>query len=960
MSNKKISIAAIIFVIIYFLLVIFISLFKGLTFHNIKFNNIQIKTLFIKIHNKIILKANSITIIPKQKVSKDITSIHKKVYYISKIISIFEELSLKNIKYKKILIPYINFEKNYLTLNSKLIKVSGEIKPYKNITQLSNLKIKYKNYTINNINGIIKYENEISSNITLEYLNNKAKLKAKLSPTDILTFDFNSKFFKVIYNKKTFLFNNLKITGKYNIKTTFLLSNLKSKKTIIKDKKIKIFAFDNKISLNKKNILFEIKKIYINKINKIKNLKIDYIKGTYFIQDDMLIISKNKKVAFDYKKYKINVNKNSLVFKNINNFSFISNKVEIKNDINITANLLKILKFNNFLLIKTYNNFIKNKVLEIYNDLIYWHNDLIEIPKIKGNYKTIPFFINNALINIKNKKAIIIETNINNIKFSPTSFQLQDNVVNIKTHTSNLLINKNFKEILSQLNINYLNKLTQIKGKNKIYANISYNLKTKTPSWNIKVDSNNSVFRYQNYLFSYEKLSSIINNLNSNNIINNLNFSYSNINILCDANITTTKDYLNAFTKIKNFNVYNILKMKNYFEKVVFDFKTYFLYFLNSQIYINLKNHTIFFLSLKDIIKYTIFKNLIKNGNIYLNYTKNIFISGDLKLKKPIFLNQKDPNLLHANIKFTNNTIDIYNQNINTTIKNYSNISIQLKNLDIYTNTLIDIYNQINTILPKDSKKENNSTLEINATNTIFTYNKHKFLSQHAYIKYDKNLFLKSKYKTSTLNGYTKQGYFLLEGKNYEKEELVPLLDFFNHFTSINLDFVLVKSPDNFYTGKVYINKGTVKELLLLNNIIAFLNTIPSILSLSSPGFSAKGYKIKEGFINYLYYKNILYFKQISIKGINLDFYGKGYIDLNKNIINLKLTAKMKMKIKKIPIVGKGLSYILFGKDGAIDVKIVIKGDLNNPKVTQDIGKSILLSPFELFKRTITLPFNIF
>jgi len=130
--------------------------------------------------------------------------------------------------------------------------------------------------------------------------------------------------------------------------------------------------------------------------------------------------------------------------------------------------------------------------------------------------------------------------------------------------------------------------------------------------------------------------------------------------------------------------------------------------------------------------------------------------------------------------------------------------------------------------------------------------------------------------------------------------------------------------------------------------------------SISSPGFSAKGYKIKKGYIDYLYYNDILYLKQIKIIGVNIDLIGKGYIDFNKKFINLKLKANLKIKIKKIPIIGKGLSYILFGKDGSINVKIIVKGDVDNPKVSQDIGKNILLTPFELFKRAITLPFNLF
>ena len=141
---------------------------------------------------------------------------------------------------------------------------------------------------------------------------------------------------------------------------------------------------------------------------------------------------------------------------------------------------------------------------------------------------------------------------------------------------------------------------------------------------------------------------------------------------------------------------------------------------------------------------------------------------------------------------------------------------------------------------------------------------------------------------------------------------------------------------------------------------MAFLNTIPSLLSLSSPGFSDKGYKIKEGDIQYILYKKILYIKKSLIKGNNIDFISKGYIDLNKNYIHLKTKAILKLKLKKIPIIGKGLSYLFFGKNGNIEVNIIIKGNLYNPKIKKNIGKALIPNPFTLFKRVLTLPFNLF
>jgi hypothetical protein len=403
--------------------------------------------------------------------------------------------------------------------------------------------------------------------------------------------------------------------------------------------------------------------------------------------------------------------------------------------------------------------------------------------------------------------------------------------------------------------------------------------------------------------------------------------------------------------------------MKNYKERMVWDFANNTIFLLNSKIIIDLKNKALYFLELKNIILYTHFYKIITGGGIYIKLYKNyVDIISTALLKNPLILNKKNPRILNANITVTKNKITVTNNYLNFTINNLTDFKAHINNADLSVSEMINIFDTIAPLTESNSTaKENNITMIITSHNTNFIYKKHKFLSQNAKITYKHdNLHIFSKYKKSYLKGFTKEGYFLLSGHNYSKEELLPLLDIFKSFNNINLDFVLVKSPDNFYTGKIYINSGVISKLKALNNIVAFINTIPALLSLHSPGFSAKGYKIKSGFINFLYYKNVLYLKQIYINGVNLAFKGKGYIDFNKNEIHLKLTAIMKMKLKKIPIIGKGLSYILFGKDGNLDVKIIVSGDINNPKVTQDLGKSILLSPFELFKRALTLPFHLF
>ena len=83
-------------------------------------------------------------------------------------------------------------------------------------------------------------------------------------------------------------------------------------------------------------------------------------------------------------------------------------------------------------------------------------------------------------------------------------------------------------------------------------------------------------------------------------------------------------------------------------------------------------------------------------------------------------------------------------------------------------------------------------------------------------------------------------------------------------------------------------------------------------------------------------------------------------INENKKTINDLKLKFVKLKLKNIPILGKALSYLFFGKDGYLHINIFVNGDLNNPKVSKDLGGGVIETPITLFKRILTLPFNLF
>lgn len=961
-KTAKNSIKAIIFVTIYVFFIFFISLFKGINLYNIKIPYISVSHIFLKIDKKLILKAENINIKPSTNYQKSELNIHKEFYLFSRILPFFKEIKLKNLKINnKLLFQNINFLNNSFYIFSKKMFISGRFKLKYNVTFIKMDKIKYQNYIFNNASALFYYTpKNIFANFKMYYKNSPVYISLKINRSDI----YHSLYLKYMPVK----FKNIKINifkfrsyGRINIENLKYFEKATCQKIYLQNQKYNVKSFKNKITINNKNIYISGEKADIL----YKKYKI------YLYKYNLLYSFNSKSLMLDAKKDKIQYKKNYLTSDNLAlNYNF-KNKNIFLHTINLFSDINKTAFFSKELLIDKKkglfyilnNNNIKNRYFTFNTNKIKGDFKQIIISDIFGKIFNFKTSIKSPAVNLQTKKVHSDKITINNVIFYDNIFDYSKKPYIFKTHTSTLF-NKNIKKILKYFKINI--PVIQKKGKNDINISLSFKNSKK---FNIKyyLTSTDSLFKINNFSvpFSYKKISVKGNNTKTNIKILNFIFPYRFLNTVFDANITANipEKYLNIFVKIKKLDIDKYLEIKNFYEKIAVNLINNYIFLLNSAIFINLNNKTIFFYDLKHLLKYSIFNEIFENGEAVIKIMKNklaVFING--KIKYPLILNQKNPKNIKANLIITKNNIQINGKNFNVEIKNLTKLMAYVKGMDIDVKGLIRIIKSINKLINKINKNTSNTVnfkAIIQAVNTNFIYKNHKFITKKATFEYNKEIKFTAQYNKSSLKGYTKDGYLLIEGKNYNTKTLIPLIPFFRHFNSINLDFILVRSPKNFYTGKIYIKSGTVKELKALNNLIAFINTIPSLLTLHTPGFSSKGYKIKKGYINYILYNGILYFKQIKINGINLDFNGKGFINLNNNKIKLKLTVIVKIKLKKIPIIGKAISYLFFGKDNYLHVKVFINGNMDDPKIKEDFGLKIE-SPFILFKRILTLPFNIF
>jgi hypothetical protein len=159
-------------------------------------------------------------------------------------------------------------------------------------------------------------------------------------------------------------------------------------------------------------------------------------------------------------------------------------------------------------------------------------------------------------------------------------------------------------------------------------------------------------------------------------------------------------------------------------------------------------------------------------------------------------------------------------------------------------------------------------------------------------------------------------------------------------------------NPNKKLKGEILVEGGVLKDFKAYNNTLAFINSIPALATFSNPGFSDKGYIIKEGMIEYTKYKDKLYLDSIYIKGSSANIAGKGIINLKTKAIDISLAVQVAKDfskvISKIPLVG----YILMGKDKNMTLGLKITGNLNKPIVKTSVAKDILSLPFKMLART--------
>ncbi|AJC86184.1 YhdP family protein [Campylobacter sp. RM16704] len=318
---------------------------------------------------------------------------------------------------------------------------------------------------------------------------------------------------------------------------------------------------------------------------------------------------------------------------------------------------------------------------------------------------------------------------------------------------------------------------------------------------------------------------------------------------------------------------------------------------------------------------------LYKDNNPYEYDSFNIKIKGSdfnlTSLSGNIFA-QKDNN--DVNITLHNLNLLISQQDTKNTLYNFenSNYNIDAKNIDLIL-------------------KDFNKTLDFDQFNAKIYNGNVQAWANRSESKFD----------------------FFLNENQFQVRALKMDDDFLNTFMRENIfengefNLYIDGNSTDFFKGKFLFKDTYLKDLKFHQQLLSFIDTIPSLLLFKAPTFNEKGFSVENAGISFNRKKDLFDIDALNFNGDSADVLGQIKINLRNNqidgLLELRTLKSASSVISKVPIINQ----IILGKDRQISTQIKLTGFVDNPEFKTQLITQGLQLPYHLIKNIFELPTNL-
>lgn len=285
-------------------------------------------------------------------------------------------------------------------------------------------------------------------------------------------------------------------------------------------------------------------------------------------------------------------------------------------------------------------------------------------------------------------------------------------------------------------------------------------------------------------------------------------------------------------------------------------------------------------------------------------------------------------------------------------------VKIGYDGVDLDVTKLVEMLKRKTTL--DDSMSREEKSFSLSATDSALIWNERTLPTDwYSLYRQGESGEVTIKYKKNLLHLSQNRNDLTLRGQGLDADLINRLLD--ARMTRGTMDVTAYANLNNkdLY-GVLTIKDTTIREMQAVNNIIAFIHTIPSLVQLKNPGFSTEGYDIKKGVIEFYYTGDTLFFNSIRLVGVNTDIIGYGSVNLADDTIDMVLTVQtvknLSNIIGKIPFFG----YVLLDESRDIGTILRVTGKVDKPKVITTLAQDVATYPLQLIRRTIQWPLQLF
>lgn len=343
----------------------------------------------------------------------------------------------------------------------------------------------------------------------------------------------------------------------------------------------------------------------------------------------------------------------------------------------------------------------------------------------------------------------------------------------------------------------------------------------------------------------------------------------------------------------------------------------------------------------------------LKEGSLRLRSKDFKFITIDTNLTNivsPLTDSKGEASQLVSTIKIDEESLAIESENKKLKINIQDKITINILNygIDLEAATSGD-----------DSLSTLGKPLKITGQDSNITLGGKSIFAENYSIEKEGNLTL--------VNLYSGGGHLFVE--KYPTHSFIKGSDFKATFINTLLGQkafeegtfnVVAEEHNDTVTGYLKVRNAVLRDLKGVNNFLAFLDTIPSLVTFRDPGYSAEnGYPISDGTIHYVLKDNIMQITSMQVNGGGMDLSGQGYVDFSNQtmdmVASLQTVKSFSKIIDAIPVFG----YIIMGEDGVFSTDFEISGSIEKPEIQSRFFMDTFLTPLNFIKRALQTPFQI-